>query len=94
MHLSPSHFVQFFLWTSVIFFHLGHVSFSPHFDCLPVFASMYWVELLYLLVLIVGVLWGPEAQIPWSPELSTPGSQALIAVGLSMGVIEPQADQL
>lgn len=45
-----------------------------HFGCLSVFVSMYYVELLYLTVLvwwpdIVGVLWGTVTQPSWSSEL-------------------------
>ena len=35
------HFVQLFFWIFDLFFHLGHISLSPHFGSLPVFASMH-----------------------------------------------------
>ena len=34
-------FFQFFSWNDVLFFHLGHVSLSPHYGILPVIVSKY-----------------------------------------------------
>ena len=39
-------------WSFVLFFHLGQVYLSSHFGSLPVFISVYYVELLRLLGLV------------------------------------------
>nr|KAF6405017.1 hypothetical protein HJG63_009340 [Rousettus aegyptiacus] len=35
------HFGEFFFWSLVLFFHVGHASLCPHFGCLPASVSMY-----------------------------------------------------
>ena len=60
------------LFLSGFVFHLG--CFFVYFGRLPVFVSMHYVNMQCLPVLVkwpyvVGVLWGPVLQSPWSPEL-------------------------
>ena len=67
--LPPFWLVLFLEFCSVLFFHLGHVPFSPNFGCLSAFVSIYYVDLLCFPVLtgwtdLVGVLWGPWYNLP------------------------------
>ena len=48
--LSPFHLVL--SWSFILFFYVGPISLSPPFGSLPVFVSVYWVDLLWLSVLV------------------------------------------
>ena len=82
------HFVQFFLWSFVLFFLLGYVTLFPHFDCLPMFVlsraamSSILIEWTY----VVGVLWGPVVQYPWSAE---PGATSVSVPCVGCCKVEP-----
>ena len=80
LFISFISFLEFFL----ALFLLGFIYFSLNFGCFFVFISMYYIDLLWFLVFVrllyvVGVLWGPVVQFPWSPDLGAPG-MSLVSV--------------
>ena len=68
-------FTLFRYFSGVLFFHLGHISLSPHF-CFPsVFVCMCYLELLSgisRMALCSRCSLGPVAQTPWSSERGDP----------------------
>ena len=55
--LAMSVSLSSFFWGIVLFFHLGHISLSPQFGSLPMFVSVYYVELFWPPVLVHLLSW-------------------------------------